>query len=77
MVTAAVCRAAPGAQPALVAAEPDRFFVPPYLGHRGWLGYWLDTPSVDWTLVEDLVVDAYCLAAPRRLASQVRLRPPP
>ena len=36
------CAAPPGAQEALVAARPDRFFRPPYVGGRGWLGVWLD-----------------------------------
>src|SRR5947199_1253523 len=36
------CAAPAGAQEALVASAPDRFFVPPYVGHRGWLGVWLD-----------------------------------
>ncbi len=36
------CKAPPGAQEGLVGADPDRFFVPPYVGHRGWLGVRLD-----------------------------------
>lgn len=31
-----------GAQAGLVAAAPDRFFVPPYVGKKGWIGVWLD-----------------------------------
>lgn len=38
------CAAPPGAQEELVAAGPERFFRPPYVGHRGWLGVWLDVP---------------------------------
>jgi hypothetical protein len=40
------CAAPPGAQELLVAGAPDQFFVPPYVGHRGWLGVRLDVP---WT----------------------------
>jgi hypothetical protein len=40
--TALWCKAPPGAQPALVGSEPERFFVPPYVGHHGWIGIWLD-----------------------------------
>jgi hypothetical protein len=36
------CAAAPGVQAALVDADPDRYFVPPYVGHRGWIGVRLD-----------------------------------
>ena len=60
------CAAPDGAQEVLVATHPDRFFVPPYVGHRGWLGVWLDVP-VDWDEIADLVVDAYRRVAPRRL----------
>jgi len=60
------CAAPAGAQEDLVAAAPGRFFIPPYVGHRGWLGVYLDVP-VDWSEVEDLVADAYCTVAPKRL----------
>ena len=62
-------RAPLGEQQALVAAEPDRFFVPPYLGHRGWVGLWLDGPDLEWTEVQEIMSEAYRLAAPRRLAA--------
>lgn len=32
----------------LAAASPERYFVPPYLGPRGWVGLRLDTKQVDW-----------------------------
>jgi len=62
-------KAAAGEQTALVAADPERFFVPPYLGHRGWVGLWLDRPGVDWDEVAELVTDAYRLTAPKRLVT--------
>ena len=64
------CAAPPGAQEALVAAHPDRFFRPPYVGGRGWLGVWLDVP-VDWDEIAEIVTDAYLQIAPKRLAAQV------
>lgn len=64
------CAAPPGAQTALVDAYPRRFFVPPYVGHRGWLGVWLDVP-VDWDEIADLVHDAYRTSAPRTLAARL------
>jgi hypothetical protein len=64
------CAAPAGAQQALVESDPERFFVPPYVGHRGWLGVYLDVP-VDWDEIADLVLDAYCTIAPKRLADRV------
>lgn len=66
---AMICKAPPGEQAALIAGNPDQFFVPPYLGHRGWVGLWLDRPGVDWDEVAELMVDAYRLTAPRRLVT--------
>jgi hypothetical protein len=56
---------------ALIAADPGRFYMPAYLGPRGWIGVRLDTGDVDWAEVEDFVADSYLLTAPKRLASQV------
>ena len=60
------CAAPPGAQQAMVATAPLRFFVPPYVGYRGWLGVWLDVP-VDWLELGDIVMAAYRAVAPPRL----------
>jgi len=62
------CAGQPGAQQALVARDPLRYFVPPYVGGRGWLGVYLDVPNVDWDLILDLVREAYLMVAPRKLA---------
>jgi hypothetical protein len=62
------CAAPPGAQDLLVGSDPARFFVPPYVGHRGWLGVWLDVPQ-DWDHLADLVADAYRTVAPKRLVA--------
>ena len=64
------CAAPPGAQETLVAAAPDRFFVPPYVGHRGWLGVRLNLPP-DWDEIADLIADAYRTVAPKRLVAQL------
>jgi len=69
------CAAPPGAQEALVAARPDRFFRPPYVGGRGWLGVWLDDDGVDWAEIEEVVTDAYREIAPKKLIAQLD-RPP-
>ncbi|MFG3055347.1 MmcQ/YjbR family DNA-binding protein [Kitasatospora sp. NPDC048239] len=57
------CPAAAGAQEFLTAREPELFFRPPYVGHRGWIGVRLDAGPVGWERVEDLVADAHALVA--------------
>lgn len=64
------CAAPPGAQAELVSAEPDRFFVPPYVGHRGWLGVRLDRDP-DWDEIAEIVRDAYRQVAPKRLSARL------
>ena len=61
-------KASPGAQSAMVRLDPNRFFVPPYVGPGGWVGVWLDSKP-DWTEVADLVADAYRMVAPKKLLS--------
>jgi hypothetical protein len=63
--------APPGAQGDLVAEDPRRFFVPPYVGHRGWVGVRLDLDP-DWAEVQEVVREAYLAVAPARLRSQVQ-----
>ena len=67
------CAAPPGVQEELVGAAPERFFVPPYVGHRGWLGVRLDVP-VDWAEIAELVEDAYRMVAPKRLIAELDAR---
>ncbi len=64
------CAAAPGAQEHLIAADPEHYFRPPYVGHRGWLGVYVDVP-VDWVEVAELVSEAYRAVAPARLIRQL------
>jgi predicted DNA-binding protein (MmcQ/YjbR family) len=59
-------KAPPGSQQILLEAAPDRFFRPPYLGHKGWVGVRL-TGAVDWAEVEALVRRSFLLVAPRRV----------
>ena len=61
------CAAAPaGNQELLVQADPERFFRPPYVGHRGWLGVRLND-VVDWDELAGIVEDAFRTVAPKRL----------
>lgn len=64
------CAAPEGVQEALVVNEPESFFRPPYVGHRGWLGVYLDVP-VDWERIEEIVEDAYRMIAPKTLVAQL------
>ncbi len=64
------CAAPDGAQQALVAADPDRFFRPPYVGGRGWLGVRLDG-EIEWDEIAELCRDAYCVVAPKSLAAKL------
>jgi hypothetical protein len=65
--------APPGNQELLVAADPDRFFRPPYVGHRGWLGVRLDG-DVDWDEIAGIIEDAWATVAPRSLVASLRTR---
>ena len=66
------CAAPNGMQTLLVEAEPERFFVPPYVGHRGWLGVRLDR-GLDWGELAGIVEDAYAEVAPPKLVEAARL----
>ena len=60
------CAAPDGLQSMLVEADPERFFVPPYVGHRGWLGVLLDR-GLDSNELAGIVEDAYAEVAPAKL----------
>jgi hypothetical protein len=60
------CAAPEGMQHALVAGEPEHYFVPPYVGYRGWVGVRLDR-DLEWDEIAGAIEDAYLTVAPRRL----------
>jgi predicted DNA-binding protein (MmcQ/YjbR family) len=62
------CKARPGLQPALVEGAPDRFFVPPYVGPKGWIGIYLGDET-DWDELADLVEESFRMTAPKRVAA--------
>jgi hypothetical protein len=64
------CAAPPGAQEELVAEDPDRFFRPPYVGTRGWIGVRIDGRP-DWTEVGEVIEEAYRTVAPRLLVAEL------
>ncbi|MPZ21957.1 MAG: MmcQ/YjbR family DNA-binding protein [Dehalococcoidia bacterium] len=60
------CKAPEGAQEILVGAEPETFFVPPYVGHKGWIGVRIADDG-DWEQVAGIVHESYRMTAPKRL----------
>lgn len=70
------CKVLPGDNTALIAADPRRFYMPAYVGSKGWVGLRLDTGKIDWEEVEELVTHSYRLVAPKRLAASVKLGKP-
>ena len=68
-----VCaRVLPGDNTALIAAQPERFYLPAYIGPRGWVALRLDRGAVDWKEVAELVKTSYQLVSPKRVAAKRR-----
>lgn len=65
------CKATAGAQDLLVHSDPSRFFVPPYVGHQGWVGVRLEGRP-PWPVVEDLVRKAWETCGPAGKAGRRR-----
>jgi hypothetical protein len=70
-IMAVACKALPGDNTVLVGAQPDRFFLPAYIGPRGWVALRLDRGHVDWEEVGEFVRGSYGLVAPKSLRSSV------
>jgi hypothetical protein len=67
------CKAPPGAQHDWVSADPDIFFIPPYVGPSGWVGIRVDR-DVDWGIVEEILLQGYCCVAPKRAIAKLPRR---
>jgi len=68
---AIACKVGPGDNEALVRAQPDRFYLPAYIGPRGWIALRLDVGKVDWAEVKELVGESYRLTTtPRKRISK-------
>jgi hypothetical protein len=63
------CKVLPGDNTVLIAADPKKFYMPAYIGSKGWVGLRLDVGKVDWEEVEELVTHSYRLIAPKSLAA--------
>lgn len=66
-IVSVCCKALPGDNQRLIEANPRKFYLPAYIGPRGWVGLRLDLPTVDWTEVKELLQGSYEQIAPRKL----------
>jgi hypothetical protein len=64
------CKVPDGTREIIIAADPARFFIPPYFGAKGWIGVGLD-PAADWREIEAFVRRSYGHVAPKRLAKLI------
>jgi hypothetical protein len=71
-IVAVTCKVLPGENSALAKAQPKRYYLPAYIGPRGWVALRLDLVRIDWSEVRDLLLTSYVLTAPKRLAALVR-----
>ncbi len=70
-IIAVCCKVVEGDNAALIAAQPKKFYMPAYIGSRGWVALRLDIPGVDWQEVSELIRGSYRLIAPQKLAGLV------
>jgi hypothetical protein len=73
-IVAINCKVLPGDNSRMVAADPGKFYLPAYVGARGWVGLRLDCGEIDWDEVRELLTHSYLLTAPKRLAELVENR---
>lgn len=66
------CKVLPGDNERLIAVDPERYYMPAYIGVRGWVGLRIDLATVDWDEVAELAAGSYILVAPKTLAAIVR-----
>ena len=69
-------KALPTNQEILVRADPLRFFVPPYVGARGWIGVFLDSETTNWEELKELLWDAWRMSVPKSLLKEHPTPPP-
>jgi phosphoribosylglycinamide formyltransferase-1 len=71
-IVSVTCKVLPGDNKALVASFPSKFYLPAYIGSRGWVALRLDLRVVDWDEVSELVLTSYRLIAPKRLIALLK-----
>jgi hypothetical protein len=65
------CKVLPGENRFLVESGPNRFYLPAYIGSRGWIGLRMDRATLNWTEVKELIHGSYLQIAPKKLAALV------
>ena len=70
-IVAVACKVLPGDNKVLIAASPDKFCMPDYIGSRGWVSLRLDRDTIDWEEVSELVAGSYQLIAPKTLGARI------
>lgn len=70
-IVAIACKVLPGENSALQNAQPRRYYLPAYIGSRGWVALRLDAGKIDWEEVQELLAASYLLTAPKRLAARL------
>jgi predicted DNA-binding protein (MmcQ/YjbR family) len=70
-ITSVCCKVLAGDNERLVKSDPRKFYLPAYIGSRGWVGLRLDLATVDWTEVKELVRGSYSQVATKKLLTQL------
>jgi hypothetical protein len=73
-IVSVCCKSALGENVDRASSDPEHFYLPAYIGPRGWFGLRLDRGPVNWREVENILELSYCLAASKTLAHLVELR---
>lgn len=71
-IVAVTAKVLPGDNQRLTDAQPDRFYLPAYIASRGWVALRLDTGTIDWNEVRELLLGSYAMTAPKRLTDRVK-----
>lgn len=72
-IVSVTCKVLPGDNTALAKSDPARFYIPSYIGPKGWVALRLDVGEIDWDEVAELIVHSYRQIAPRLLAARVKV----
>jgi len=70
-IVSVCCKSELGENVDRAGREPKKFYLPAYIGKRGWFGLRLDRPLINWSEVENVLERSYCLVAPKKLAGIV------
>ena len=73
-IVSVCCKSELGENVDRASREPNTFYLPAYIGKRGWFGLRLDRLPINWVEVKNVVERSYCLVAPKKLASIVIVR---